>query len=389
MVERGAVWVAQPHLRASGRGRAALDYPKLRKLAGSTLDANNTDGKLNYEECRIKLGLPSRYGFHLRSYPVITANAGNQWGTATLPPLRVAYIGDWSGGNWDGLLQAATGVEIASSTIERGDLKALNVIFANTLYKPGNGILPAVEGDVYADYNNPGQDDADGPGGDNLPYVMKSLFSGAPQRADRYDIIVVGSDVRPEHFGNGVGDFSVKLKDWVNSGKLLLVLGTDDDNVGWLDDTLGAAAKAAPGALTTPDDSHAFLTTPNRLSVGSYTPAVRADDSWNLNDVTSMTIVLGSKPQAHLGLSNDGKYTNEGAAFVMSMQPGEFASRDEARKVFANAFVYKFLRPAYIDYGPEMDPDALARSATRIVPIELQSGANIDAKIVLFMWRSG
>lgn len=332
-----------------------------------------------------------RYGFHVRSYPVISASASNGWGTSALPPLRVAYIGHWAG-NWEGATQLPTGLEVASSPKERGDLDALRITFKNTLYKPGNGILPAVEGDVYADYNQPGADDADGPGLESEAYLYKSLFWGPTPRIDQYHVVVLGSDMDPKWLGEGAWDVADEFAAWVNKGNLLFVLGTDADDVDWLKVVLGAnTGKDAPGNLTTPDDSHAFLTTPNRLDVSGYAGFV-AEEAWNLGEVDeTFTIVIGDKKGTAtvLGLSNDGMYQKEGAVFLTSIQPGEVPDREEARKLLANALVYKFLRSTYIDYGPGMDAHALARSATRIVPIETLSGATIDAKVVLFMWRAG
>jgi hypothetical protein len=178
---------------------------------------------------------------------------------------------------------------------------------------------------------------------------------------------------------------------FVEGGGAIFVLGSEEMTPSWMNGNLleynAGQAKKYSGPLTTPDDSHAVLTTPNKLNYQSYGFATKR---WTLDDREEYTVVIGqaNKDPTDLGVSNDGLYPNGGAVFVSNLNVYQLPL-EERFKVLANKLVYVFLRSVFIDFGPELDDSALARSATRILPIEAKSGKLVDAKIILYVWRSG
>lgn len=381
----------QPHTLARvglrDETRNALDYDKILRIQGGELASNATDGKLNYGEFKDALGLGAKYDFHLRAYPIFRADSANKYGTGDLPPIRVAYVGDYEQGSWNVLTGSATPRTVngtQAAPLEIPALDGLNVGFRPVPYRPE--ILPLgltlIDGDVYPDLT----DDIDGLPGQQ-PYLATALFDSG--RLSMYEVLIVGSEVEQNLFDALA--HKAALRAYVEGGGVIFVLGSDEMTPSWMNGNLlqynAGQNKKYSGPLTTPDDSHAILTTPNKLDYQGYAFATKR---WVLDEREQYTVVIGqsNKNPTDLGVSNDGLYPQGGAVFVSNLNVYELPL-EERFKVLANKLVYVFLRSLFIDFGPELDPHSLARSASRILSIETKAGTLIDAKILLYVWRAG
>lgn len=382
--------LAQPHTLARvglrDEQRNALDYDKILRIQGGELAPNSTDGKLNYGEFKDALGLGPRYDFHLRAYPIFRADSANKYGTGDLPPVRVAYVGDYVPGTWSVLTGTATEDAgpsgLKAAPLEIPALDGLNVQFRPVPYRPE--VLPLgltlIDGDVYPDLT----DDIDGLPG-TQQYLDAALFDSG--RLALYDVVVMGSEIEQ----NLLDPNKAELLAYVEGGGVIFILGSDEMTPSWMNGNLleynAGQNKKYSGPLTTPDDSHAILTTPNKLDYQAYAFATKR---WVLDEREQYTVVIGqsNKNPTDLGVSNDGLYPAGGAVFVSNLDVYELPL-EERFKVLANKLVYVFLRSLFIDFGPELDPHSLARSASRILPIETKAGTLIDAKILLYVWRGG
>lgn len=99
----GSDWASTPDslqrlgLADSGNP-GTLDYQKLDSLRRAGLDANATDGYVNYPEAVASLGLPAGAGFHIRTWPNLaqardTIDSGSPFNAS----LRMAYMAHMQG----------------------------------------------------------------------------------------------------------------------------------------------------------------------------------------------------------------------------------------------------------------------------------------------------
>lgn len=78
------------------RGRNNLSYDKLGSLFGASLQADSDNGKVDYAEARLSLGMSGLgLDFHLRSWPVLASTRQLLDGGQLDPYARPLYIGDY------------------------------------------------------------------------------------------------------------------------------------------------------------------------------------------------------------------------------------------------------------------------------------------------------
>lgn len=80
----------------AGSSGNALDFAKLQTLVNAQLNADPTNGNVDYEEARAALGLTdSRLDFHLRTWPLLAEARQVLEQGSTIPNLRPVYVGDY------------------------------------------------------------------------------------------------------------------------------------------------------------------------------------------------------------------------------------------------------------------------------------------------------
>lgn len=129
--------------------------------------------------------------------------------------------------------------------------------------------------------------------GDVFPDTKKVMNNDLPARllhADgtpNYDVtnvLVIGSGVDQ----NAMTSQSAKgtIRDWVVGGGTLIVFGSDEGNVNWLEPLFHSAIRAASGGISVPDISHPILHTPDELDDPAHNYDAQGR-SWRFNGQTA------------------------------------------------------------------------------------------------------
>lgn len=111
-----------------------IDPDKFDALARGKFATASADGYVDYAEAKDYLGVEG-YDFHLRAFPVTTANSSATYGLEGMDGFRIAYVGNFT----------SAGDEATSSQMERWALDVLDVGFTNTTR------FNTTLGDVYKD----------------------------------------------------------------------------------------------------------------------------------------------------------------------------------------------------------------------------------------------
>lgn len=203
--------------------------------------------------------------------------------------------------------------------------------------------------------------------------------NGNVQGAPRYDwtrVLVVGSNVDHNSMTSGAAKYSVC--EWVMGGGTLIVFGSVDQQVNWLQPIFHAAIASSSSALNTPDASHPILNRADPLGYDSYDTR---NQVWSFNGQTAaeqeqlLTNVVAAGSDSALTISNPGAFGN-GTVILTTWLPydlfdsGPGTSNAEGLKV-VNNFLMQGYRDLFLDYGPEI-PSAYRQSAAAQRAVEIR-----------------
>lgn len=192
-----------------------------------------------------------------------------------------------------------------------------------------------------------------------------------------YNVIVVGSGADHSELNSVI--FKTALRDWVNAGGTLVVLGSAAQTEQWLDLIFLSALATAGSGLTTPDPAHPMLHSPNALDYLSYTTG---SVEWSFEydtDAEYFTHVISSATGGDaLAISEPGTM-GEGTVILTTYQPwnlrGAGSTGDcdpaalegscEALKLVHNLLTMSY-RELYVDFGPELPSGTRIASVTRV-----------------------
>jgi hypothetical protein len=129
--------------------------------------------------------------------------------------------------------------------------------------------------------------------GDVFPDTKKAMNNDLPARLlnadgtpnyERTNVLVVGSNVDQ----NAMTSQSAKgtIRDWVVGGGTLIVFGSGDGNVNWLEPLFHSAIRSGSGPISTPDISHPILHTPDVLDDPAHNYDARGH-AWRFNGQTA------------------------------------------------------------------------------------------------------
>jgi hypothetical protein len=118
----------------------------------------------------------------------------------------------------------------------------------------------------------------------NQDLPLRLLNADGTPRFDLTNVLVVGSRVDQ----NAMTSASAKqtIRDWVVGGGTLLVFGSEEGNVNWLEPLFHSAIRAGGGGISVPDISHPILHTPDELDDPAHNYDARGE-SWNFNGQTA------------------------------------------------------------------------------------------------------
>ncbi len=223
-------------------------------------------------------------------------------------------------------------------------------------------------GDVFPDthdvMNNDLAERLVGPDDPLNPYQQQchGNIHGAP-RYTLTSVLVVGSNVDHNAMTSGVAKYSVC--EWVMGGGTLIVFGSVDQQVNWLEPIFSAAIRSSSGGISVPDASHPVLHSADDLSYDTYNNQGRV---WRFNGQAAQaqqdpatqffTNVVTDGGDAVLTVSDPGAF-GEGTVILTTWlpydlngpQPGSLEL--EGLKLINNLLMQGY-RDLFLDYGPPL-----------------------------------
>jgi hypothetical protein len=225
-------------------------------------------------------------------------------------------------------------------------------------------------------------------GGDVLPDIKKVMNNDLPARltdasgavtTSKHNVLFVGSNVHHNSMTSAAAKQTIR--DWVYAGGLLIVLGSTEQTVNWLQPIFHTAIDGAGGGISTPDENHPILTTPNRLDYESFNTH---DIVWQFNrqqDADLFTHVVTESQGDYMAVSNPGDL-GEGRVILTSYQPfdlvdgqaadctpGAFTAECPALQLVHNLMSIGY-SGLYVDYGPKLPHDREHGSVIRIGAVD-------------------
>lgn len=210
--------------------------------------------------------------------------------------------------------------------------------------------------------------------GDVFPDTKRALDDDLPDRLldanglPRYDLVdtlVVGSNVDHSAMTSGAAKHAVR--DWVLGGGSLIVLGSADQQVQWLQPLFHAGIQSSSGGLSTPDETHPLLHVPDDLDYESYD---HRDRTWRFTSGAEQyfTDVREQDSDPILTVSDPGDF-GDGNIILTTWTPydlvgaGAGTSQLESLRLINNLLNIGY-RTLYLDYGPPIPEEVVVVPAT-------------------------
>lgn len=254
-----------------------------------------------------------------------------------------------------------------------------------------HGGLPAPPaagaGDVYPDIKSVMNND--------VPFVL--LDENDEPTLENYNVLVVGSNVDHQVMTSAAAKQTIR--DWVFAGGLLIVFGSTEQAVQWLQPIFHSGIDSAGGGISTPDENHPLLKVPNDLDYESYDTH---NITWSYSrdqDADHFTHIITEGEDDYLALSNPGQF-GDGRVLLTSYQPfdltdgqaadcsgsGEDLLNCQSLRMFHN-FITVAYQGLYIDYGPPLPVDRPHGSAVRLAAVDHpELGQRVAVKIFIYVF---
>lgn len=270
------------------------------------------------------------------------------------------------------------------AVIEKFDLGVFDVAYTH----PDMPWAPG--GDVYPDDNNVLADE--------LPILLRETPNSRIGTTDNYSLVIVGSGV--DHETMTSGNIKWPIEDFVHAGGTLLVFGSQDQAVQWMQPLFGVAIDGGGGGINTPDASHPILTTPNKLDYAAFDDH---DIDWSFTQDTDAEhfthVVLSGDGDDIVAVSDPGEF-QKGRIVLTSWQPfdlvpsqadhctiGAYDQYCQPLQMIQNFLTIGY-RELYIDYGPRVPSNAETGSSSRIATVwhpHLQT--KVDMQVLTYVFR--
>jgi hypothetical protein len=248
-------------------------------------------------------------------------------------------------------------------------------------------------GDVFPDLKDVLNNDLKG-------YLIDDRGTSSPNddaaTLQHYTILVVGSGV--DHRAMTSAAAKQAIRDWVYAGGYLVVLGSAEQAVQWLQPIFHSAITSASQPLYTPDASHPLLHTPNRLEYDTYTTG---DQAWRFTrnqDAAHFTHVLTSGSDDILAVSNTGAFgagrvlltayqlwSLTGQGPVGACDPAALAPTCAALAFLHNLLTYAY-RDLYLDYGPSIPLDREVGVVRRVANVHHPEFGAVELIVLLHVF---
>lgn len=212
-----------------------------------------------------------------------------------------------------------------------------------------------------------------------------------------YNILVVGSDV--DHNAMTSAAAKQTIRDWVYGGGFLMVFGSYQQAVQWLQPIFHSALDSASGPLLAPDTAHPVLHTPNELEYASYDAGdniwdfTREEDSQHFAHVVTQGSgdVLAVSDSGEFGdgrvlLTSYVPYDLEGGGATGPCDPAAVQASCPALQLFHNFLTFGY-RDLYLDYGPPLpggSPIGVAQRLATVYHPTLGQSVEVIIHVYLF-----
>ncbi len=217
-------------------------------------------------------------------------------------------------------------------------------------------------------------------------------------RLDLYNVVVVGSNV--DHASLTSGNVKNPLAAWIQAGGTLIVFGSGEQAVQWLQPLFHVALKSASGGVALPDQNNPVLTTPNDLDVSAYD---NHGTGWQFNsedDRSHFTHVVTQGDSDILATSNPGAF-GQGRILLSSWQPHDLTTTDAGPECapgtltadcpalqLMDNFVHLAYAGLYLDYGPPVPAWNVQGSETRVATLyHPQMDRQVELRITVYVFR--
>lgn len=230
---------------------------------------------------------------------------------------------------------------------------------------------------------------------DNLPALL--LDENDQGTTQTYNILFVGSAV--DHKSMTSGAIKWTIEKWVLAGGALVVFGSDEQAVQWLQPIFHASIDAAGDGLYTPDQNHPLLRTPHQLDHQAFDADGKAWKYSREEDRTHFTHVVTDGSEDVLAVSNPGAL-GAGRVILTSWQPWKLQEGGDPPGCGLDALeptcpgiqlVGNFLTISYtglyLDYGPQLPDDKPIGATTRVALVyhpELMEFVEVHLVVFVF-----
>ena len=204
-------------------------------------------------------------------------------------------------------------------------------------------------------------------------------------RYDNVNVLVVGSGVA--HDALKSGKIKWPIENWVNGGGTLIVFGSHEKKTNWMEPLFGIKEESSSGGLSTPDEGHPLLNSPEPLNHHTY---LNYGKGWKLkkDSETAFTpvvnegdvpVTLVNKPGAH----------GEGNIMVTMWMPYNLSGDrnfDEGLHLMQNFLLMNY-RDLYLDYGPPLPQNVPVVPAFRDIRVDhpyIEDDLTLHARIFVF-----
>lgn len=242
------------------------------------------------------------------------------------------------------------------------------------------------------------------PGGDVYPDLKRSMNTdlvdaltepdGSPDYT--YNLMIVGSNV--DHRAMTSASAKYAIRDWVLGGGTMMVFGSDEQSIQWLQPLFHASLETASGGLYTPDADHPVLHVPNKLDHAGYQYSTQW--GYNAGADTSFTHVIATEGGGDvLAVGNPGAF-GSGRVLLSSWRPYALVAEqaescppvltadDPCESLFLvhnmMTIAYRYL---YLDYGPPIPEDANSGAMLRVMSVyhpELEQTIALHFQVFVF-----
>jgi hypothetical protein len=245
-------------------------------------------------------------------------------------------------------------------------------------------MIHLTDGDVYPDVKHVMND--------QLPLQLQDA-AGQPT-LENYNVLIVGSNVDHQVMTSAAAKQTIR--DWVFAGGYLIVFGSVEQAVQWLQPIFHSAIDSANGGISTPDETHPILNVPNDLDYESYNTH---DIVWDFRDQDKehFAHVITETEGDYLALSNPGEF-GDGRVLLASYQPFDLVNGQsgpcvepytescEGLRLIHN-FVTVSYQDLYMDYGPPIPLDRPHGSVVRLAQVDHpELGTRVVIKMLVYVF---